>query len=96
MSVLFISTALSQKPPNTSQNAPANSPVTPAKVPRKGIREFYANPSSVSHINTLPEVNREGVTDVPEEREIGEDPTTSVDGLTQRTESNYGSKMACQ
>nr|XP_022327449.1 protein app1-like [Crassostrea virginica] len=35
VSVLFISTALSQKPPNTSQNAPANSSVTPAIVPRK-------------------------------------------------------------
>ena len=31
-------------------------------------------------------------TDIPEEREIGEDPTTSADGLTQRTESPHGSK----
>ena len=31
-------------------------------------------------------------TDIPEEKEIGEDPTTSADGLTQRTESPHGSK----
>ncbi|KAK3107688.1 hypothetical protein FSP39_019917 [Pinctada imbricata] len=29
-------------------------------------------------------------TDIPEEKEIGEDPTTSADGLTQRTESPHG------
>lgn len=98
---MLFSTALSQKNTAPAQNAnsaarpAANPPVTSTKVSQKGIDVISSYSRPTHNANTVTEANREGVTDVPEEREIGEDPTTSVDGLTQRTESNYGSKTAC-
>lgn len=94
--VVLFSTALSQK--NTAPARNANSAAKPAANPsvsQKGINVISSNSRPTYNANIVTEANREGVTDVPEEREIGEDPTTSVDGLTQRTESNYGSKTAC-
>lgn len=94
--VVLFSTALSLK--NTAPAKNANSAAKPAANPsvsKKGINVISSNSRPTYNANIVTEANREGVTDVPEEREIGEDPTTSVDGLTQRTESNYGSKTAC-
>lgn len=91
--VVLFSTALSQK--NTAPAKNANSAAKPAANPsvsKKGINVISSNSRPTYNANIVTEANRKGVT---EEREIGEDPTTSVDGLTQRTESNYGSKTAC-
>ncbi|XP_062600346.1 uncharacterized protein LOC134261980 [Saccostrea cucullata] len=72
----------------TASSSGVSSAMSASKANKSGI--FLSIPRLTTKPNFLTKSNQEEVTDVPEEREIGEDPTTSADGLTQRTESNYG------